>query len=247
MVTGTVDYAAAGAYPLTVSIAMPSGVQLLIPGTVQVIANPNTDFVTNLYQHVLGRSAEVSGATYWLTRLGAGASRAQVALEIENSPEGQSRLVDQLYVRYLGRHAESGGMNAFLSMLQMGESQQGVAALILSSPEFLAHSGGTADGFLSSLFQDVLLRNIDPATRLAFGQQLAQAPLAATRFLIARTVVMSPESVQAQVKLDYQSILGRNADPAGLAHWAALNALGIADDVVRAGLLGSDEFFGLPA
>jgi streptogramin lyase len=247
MVIGTVDYAAAGAYPLTVSITTASGVQLLIPGAMQVMANPNADFVTHLYERVLGRSAEESGAAYWLIQMGAGASRAQVALKIENSPEGQSELVDQMYTRYLGRHVESGGMIACLSMLQMGGSQQDVAAMILSSPEILAHSGGTANGFLSSLFQDVLLRGIDSGTLLTLAQQLAQAPTAATRFLIARAVLLSPESVQAQVKLDYQSILGRNADPAGLAEWSGLNAFGISDDVVRAGLLGSDEFFGLAA
>jgi hypothetical protein len=168
-------------------------------------------------------------------------------LDIETSSEGRNRLVDQLYLHYLNREADVGGLNAFSSMLGTGGSPEGVKAALLSSQEFLDDSGGTTNGFLNGLYQDVLYRKIDPATLIALEQQLSAAPSLAARFQIAQAVVSSPEAAQTQVQSDYLAILHRSADAAGLAVWSNLMAQGISEAVVRAGLLGSDEFFALTA
>ncbi len=245
LVSGVDAYATPGNYSITISVMTATGVQLTIPSTVKVAANPNEGFVTGLYQQLLGRSAEASGASNWITQLSSGTSRAQIALEIENSLESRNRLVDQLYLHYLNRHADPGGLNAFSSMLGTGGSLEGVTAAILSSQEFLDDSGGTTNGFLSGLYQDVLLRNIDPATLIALEQQLSAAPSFEARFQIAQAVVSSPEAAQTQVQSDYLAILHRSADAGGLAVWSSLMARGISEAVVKAGLLGSDEYFAL--
>ena len=242
-VTGTDAYAAPGNYSITILVTTSTGVHLMIPSMVKVAANPNEGFVMGLYQHLLGRPAEASGASNWIAQLSSGTSRAQIALEIENSPEGRNRLVDQLYVRYLGRHAEFDGMNTFSSMLESGGSLEGVAAAILSSQEFFDRSGGTATGFLNVLYQVVLLRNIDSGALIAIEPQLFTAPSAATRFQIASEVVSSPEAVKSQLQSDYLEILHRSADAGGLEVWSDFRVRGFSETLVRAGLLGSDEFF----
>ncbi len=245
LVSANLDYALPGSYPITVTVLTATGVQLTIPSTVQVAASPDGEFVTGLYHQLLGRVPEARGASSWISQLNGGTSRAQIALEIEYSLEGRNRLVDQLYVRYLGRHADPGGLSAFSSMLGTGGTLEEATAVLLSSQEFLDDSGGTTSGFLNALYQDVLSRNIDPGTLTALEQQLSTAPSLAARYQIAQAVVSSPEAAQKQIQSDYLAILHRSADAAGMAAWSNLRAQGISEEVVRAGLLGSDEFLAL--
>lgn len=50
----------------------------------------NTQFVTFLYQNALGRAPETAGLNGWVGALNSGTSRASVAQQIADSPEGQS-------------------------------------------------------------------------------------------------------------------------------------------------------------
>ena len=47
----------------------------------------NTDFVKRLYQNVMGRDADAAGLSFWVERMNAGASRAEVILGFSNSVE----------------------------------------------------------------------------------------------------------------------------------------------------------------
>jgi hypothetical protein len=48
----------------------------------------DTDFVSQLYQNVLGRAADSSGLAYWTGLLASGTTRGQVLIGFSQSPEG---------------------------------------------------------------------------------------------------------------------------------------------------------------
>lgn len=59
----------------------------------------NGTFVNSVYQHMLGRPADVAGAAYWIGQLDSGAaSRASVVVSIEQSVEYQSTQLVGLFV-----------------------------------------------------------------------------------------------------------------------------------------------------
>src|SRR5262249_15775374 len=77
----------------------------------QLMAGPSgdlmgqADYVSALYQDVLGRPADVAGVNYWGGLLQAGFTRAQVAQGIWESPEHRGVEVDALYRSLLHRPA----------------------------------------------------------------------------------------------------------------------------------------------
>jgi len=52
----------------------------------------NQAFVTAMYTNVLGRNADTSGSSYWVSQLNSGQSRAQILLDFSESPENHSHV-----------------------------------------------------------------------------------------------------------------------------------------------------------
>ncbi len=70
---------------------------------------------------------------------------------------GARRLVEGWYARFLNRapDAYAGG---WINALRHGQSPEAVLAQILGSPEYYAKGGGTPEGFLQTLYRDVVGR-----------------------------------------------------------------------------------------
>jgi hypothetical protein len=201
----------------------------------------NEAFVMQLYQDLLHRPAQAGGLAYWSGLLDQGASRAQVALDIEQSLEYRQDEVQALYTHYLHRDAGPAGLALFTNFLAHGGTLEQVAADIVGSAEYYrTRAGGTSTGFLSALFQDALGRNIGPSGALLFGNQLANG---ASRRDIASAIFGSREYLQDLVQGYFHSILGRSAGPSGLALFTNALASGTGDEAVMADIFGSDEFF----
>ena len=82
----------------------------------------NSQFVTLLYQNVLGRAPDAAGLNGWVSLLNGGTSRGQVLLGFSESPEYQVSLfnevyVTMMYVAMLRRSPEPGGFNGWLAYL----------------------------------------------------------------------------------------------------------------------------------
>jgi Domain of unknown function (DUF4214)/Divergent InlB B-repeat domain len=58
----------------------------------------NTQFVTLLYNNVLGRAPDTAGLNGWLNQLQSGATRGQVLLGFSDSPEYQASLANEVFV-----------------------------------------------------------------------------------------------------------------------------------------------------
>jgi hypothetical protein len=191
----------------------------------------NEGFVTQLYRDVLNREPDRGGLTAWTGLLDSGHgqasrpqqdSRAQVAEAFVNSVEYRTDVVQGLYDTLLHRAADPSGLNAWTNFLAQGGTQRQLEAKFLGSDEyFITRGGGTVNGYLQALYQDVLHRQIDPV-----GLQLATTFLSGNDSVASRTdlasgVIKSQEGDIVTINHLYSQFLHRAPDSAGLSAFLA--------------------------
>ena len=177
--------------------------------------SPNQAFVSALYQDLLNRAPDSAGFAGWTAQLDQStASRSEVIQSFLSSLEYRTDVVQNLYQTYLHRGADPGGLNGFVNYLGAGGTIKQVAAILLASPEYLqVRGGGTVNGFLQAIYQDVLSRAPD-----AFGLSAFTSALNAgvTRLQVAQLVLDSPEATNLEVNLCNRVLLP--VDLGDLAH-----------------------------
>ena len=178
---------------------------------------------------------------FYSGQLDRGIARDSVVRQIMGGSEYHTDVVQQLYSTYLHRAADPSGLSTYVSFLNQGGSIQQLRAILLGSDEyFLGVSGGSNEGFLAKLYQDVLGRAIDPSGLATYGQALANG---ASRTDVAAALLGSMESSQYRVGLDYQWLLHRTADLGGLGAYANQLVQSGQEEAIVVTLLSSDEFF----
>ncbi|WP_435020358.1 putative Ig domain-containing protein [Tundrisphaera sp. TA3] len=232
-----------GSVTVGVTPYSPIAVVPVVPNPFAGTAAPdaNVAYVRSLYLAILGREAGPGEAKPWADALANGSmSRNAVSSAIVNSPEHRTIQVTEYYRAYLGRGLDpfaQGWIDALLS----GQSEESVTQGILNSPEYQSRHAAD-DAFISSLYQDVLGRDVDPA-----GLADTKAALAnrTPRSAVIANVVNSVEAIDQILDGFYSSYFRRERDPAS-AYWEdMLEAPGGSATPVAAGLLSSDEFYGL--
>ncbi|HEV3343397.1 MAG TPA: DUF4214 domain-containing protein, partial [Pirellulales bacterium] len=127
-------------------------------------------FVHNLYRELLGREPEPAGQTFWVSAFfavdtggthAAQAQQAVVAAFLATS-EYRSHLVTGIYRDFLHRDPEAQGLQFWTSLLAGGADEKSVLAGVVGSDEYFAKAGGTAQGFVNTLYRDLLGRPGDP-------------------------------------------------------------------------------------
>jgi hypothetical protein len=220
-----------------------SSKNLLLGSTMMANANgmllAQANFVSGLFQNVLGRPADAAGLIAGVQMLQDGFTRADLADGFWRSAEHRALEVNQFYGEFLHRAADSAGRAFWTSTLLTGASELDVMRGILSSTEYTAsHSSDTA--FVNGLYGDVLSRGSDPAGQAAWLQALANGT---SRGTVAQMFLTSAEASRRVVDDAYASFLGRAADQAAEQFWvaglqngqASFESLGVA-------LLASDEY-----
>jgi hypothetical protein len=203
----------------------------LTPGTIQ--------YVTNLYDTVLGRKPEAAGLNYWGHLVQGGYSRQEVATDIWDSVEHRALEVNQYYATYLHRSPLPGEQAAWVAAFLNGMSEVQAQVGFLVSAEYQAAHPGNSD-YLRALYNDILGRAPDP-NGLAAGEQALRA--GQSRAAIALGFLGAVETQQRAVDRFYLTLLGRPADPQG--EQAGVNLLirtGASPEVAAEGILASDEF-----
>jgi hypothetical protein len=176
--------------------------------------------------------------------LESGTTDGQLARQLQSTKEYQTLVVKQAYTKYLHRAADDSGMTSHLGQLVAGATQEQVFIDLAGSQEYFdTRGGGTNDGFLSALYQDVLGRAIDSSGKAAFEQALAQGT---SRGQVAAQLFASAEYQQYLVAGYYSTYLHRTGDPSGVGFFAGQLANGARDEDVLAQILGSQEYFSLP-
>ena len=164
------------------------------------IANPNRNYIFQVYVDLLNRSPELGGLLYWSNRLDNGDSRYTVIQAIQGTPEYKQDVIDGVYLALLGRHVDPSGLQFGLSLLNNqpiatpGSSPLDILrATILGSQEYFQLHGSSNLGFLQALFLDVLKRPIDPSAQNFYLSQLNSGT---SRTLVAKIILGTTEAKQ---------------------------------------------------
>ena len=95
----------------------------------------NRGFVENLYLDLLGRKADDSGRSYWVSQLNNGMSRTAVAANFYASIESRQSRVTALYRTILGRNPDASGLDYWSQqLLTLGDVS--LAAYLGASKEY---------------------------------------------------------------------------------------------------------------
>jgi hypothetical protein len=167
------------------------------------------DFVSQLYQNVLGRPADPAGAQFWDGMLGSGASRGSISLAFSESAENLANTVStagdvnnaeayRLYTTILGRAPDQAGEAFWSATLAGGATPVQVAQSFVVSAEFQQKYGQlSVSDFVSTLYQNALGRQADPAglqfwsSALQNGESQANVAVAFSDSLESRAATAS--------------------------------------------------------
>jgi hypothetical protein len=139
----------------------------------------DTQFVSVLYQKLLGRSADPAGLSGWTKAMGAGMSRGDAAAGIADSPEAKQHwsgvtsqgvfaydpsaaIVREDYQTAFGREADTSGLTGWTNLLKNGATPAQLAQDLTTTPEFQAlHAQQTNAQYVESLYEGGLGRQAD--------------------------------------------------------------------------------------
>ncbi len=217
-------------------------------GAEQSIALAHNDaeaLALRMYEGILGRDADVNGAKSFVEAVNNGTSLTDIANAFLNSQEfaGANNAADinDLYNTLLGRDADQGGADAWAALLANGGTLADVAGAIAVSQEAQDRDQSNGD-FVRDLYTAALGRDADEAGLDAWVSQLFNGT---SRADVAKGIVGSEEAANKAngdfIDSLYQSALGRDADDAGKAAWAAQLEAGASQADVALGIVGSAE------
>jgi len=200
-------------------------------------------FLENVWQDLLGRAITPGEKAPLLDFLDKGASQTQVAQIVLNSVEYRSKLTQNLYQQYLRRAATQTEINFFLGAMQQGATVEQIIAVIVGSTEYYQNrGGGTNNGFLEQLYNDLLGRPIDNGGLGFFTVLLSHG---ASRQQVALFILGSSEYRSIQLQGFFKTFLDREPIASELTFYLTLWQQGARREQIIAQLIGSAEYCGL--
>ncbi|WP_158745809.1 DUF4214 domain-containing protein [Acidisphaera sp. L21] len=192
-------------------------------------ATSNSNFVTQIYQNVLGRAPDAAGQAFWTSNLNTNAAtRSQVLASISESAENKTATASQvsagiwtvsenaaevarLYDTAFGRTPDLAGLTFWTSQIASGAATASqVANALVGSQEFQATYGQLGDrDFVDTLYTNTLHRSADAAGETFWTNALGSN---ATRAQVAIGISDSPE----HQSLTAANILGSDASSYGI-------------------------------
>ena len=177
-------------------------------------ATSNSDFVTLLYNNVLGRAPDDAGLAFWVGQLNGGSmSRAEIVIGLSESAEFRgitegaslafswaghqsdwTGAVFRIYQATLDREPDLGGLTNWTSAIAGGQSLEEVVSGFVSSPEFQTTYGSTTNSeFVTLLYNNVLDRAPDAGGLAHWVGQLGSGALSRAEVVLGFS--QSPEFI----------------------------------------------------
>jgi hypothetical protein len=193
-----------------------------------------------LYQDVLHRAPDSSGASYWVGALAYGGRPVSFAVNgVLASDEYYLARIDAAYQSALGRSPDAGGRAYWLSQISSGALPVDQVQMTLTkSQEFYDYrSAGDPFRFVDYLFQTLLGRSA------SWGDQVAWADFMSRygRGAAIDAIYTSAESAHRRIDALYLTYFQRHADPDGLGYWTPL-VISQGDQSLRGMLVNSPEY-----
>jgi hypothetical protein len=191
------------------------------------------NLVNSLFVGLLHRPADAVGLNAFVSQLSVGVPLQSIAQQIAASPEALSAQVSLLYTELLHRAPDAAGLASNVQLLSQGGAQAVLTAFV-NSPEFqqLAAANG---GAISTLYQGLLGR-IPAASEIANWNGMSLPA-------VAIAIADSAEFNRPLIEAEFQTILGRAADPTGLQNLLSRIGTGALDATGAAvALIASPEF-----
>jgi uncharacterized repeat protein (TIGR01451 family) len=190
-------------------------VNTTVPPSVGLLAGTAGDgtpqtFVHNLYRELLGREPDSAGQAYWLSILGSNASNAAVRANVIRgflySAEFETHFVTSLYQDFLGRAPDAAGLHFYVGILSQKHDLVEVIKFIAGSQEYFTHAGGTASGFMTALYRDLLGRATD-ATSAFWVNQIGNEGLNN----VVSGLLLAPEGANKFFNGNFETLVGNAA------------------------------------
>ncbi|WP_454049441.1 DUF4214 domain-containing protein [Cellulomonas sp. Marseille-Q8402] len=198
-----------------------------------------TKLVGALYQDILGRSPDPVGLSTWTTVVMAGGDTTPVAGGIVMSYERLNTFVRRQYQAALNRQPDPVGTDHWIRGLQQGMTVPELQVQVYASQEgFNVLGKGDLGAWVDGVYRGVLGRSASAGDRAYWASQVQRSD----RWTVARAIVLSDEAALLRLNEYYQLMLGRNADPAGIATYKPMMA-GNGDFVLPIQIGRSLEYF----
>lgn len=198
-------------------------------------------FVSRAYRDFLRRSPGGGELAAWSDRVQRGqVSRQEFATELARSEEWLSTVITGFYRNTLGRDPDPGGLANWVNAARAGMPIAQIAASFYASDEYFGTVGrGDYETWVRDLYRKLLLREPDAGGLRAWVGALRGG---LSRQSAAYSFYQSPETLAVRVDSLYRTLLGRPAEPGGIANWAPF-VRDRGDVVLAAALAGSGEYF----
>lgn len=198
-----------------------------------------TKLVQALYADILGRAPDPVGLGTWTTVVMAGGDTTPVAGGIVMSYERLNTFVRKQYQAALNRQPDPVGTDHWIRGLQQGMTVPELQVQVYASQEgFNVLGKGDLGTWVDGVYRGVLGRSASAGDRAYWVGQVQRSD----RWTVARAIVLSDEAALLRLNEYYQLMLGRNADPAGIATYKPMMA-GNGDFVLPIQIGRSLEYF----
>ncbi len=219
-----------------------------------------SEFVKRFYTELLDRNPEEGGYNYWERQLAdKELSAKDIAKQFFDSEEFKSKnlsdedFVKTVYKVIMGRDADQAGVDFWTQKLKEGMSRDDLVNQFLEAPEFenLAknydiEAKDPVKEFVSRFYTNALQRDADPNGTQYWAKELKDADKTAKE--VAKEFFNSEEfknlnlNDEEFIKTAYKTLLGRDADEAGLKYWEEQLQNGVSREELIDQFLDSEEF-----
>lgn len=194
--------------------------------------------VRAMYHDILLRDVDSAGLVTWSGMLASGAGQPALVASLTSSEEYVRMRITDAYVEVLGRKPDAAGMKHWYDRIRSGTaSVDDVKRRFYDSQEYYNRSGGTAEGYVTLLYETMFERRASVREAAYWSGKIDEMG----RSRVVDAIWFSYEAALWRSGNYYRAYLDREPDAKGQADWAR-TLLRDGEGAVRIGIAGSEEY-----
>lgn len=197
-----------------------------------------TAWITAVFNDLYGRAPRPSGLQFWVNQFNSGATRQSLLDSMLVNVEHTTRLTLQTYNELGLATPSTATINSWAAQLSAGLPYEQMLAAVLSSNEYYDAAGGTNQGFINKLYQDLYGRAPTSGESIA-GLAILQNT---SRTAFANNMLYYGEFRGEEVKDWFRDYLNREARASGVNFFVNLWNDGLGRAGIQSQILLSTEY-----